>query len=86
MRLPTQRDRIVLGRSDQQVRLHLTTAAMHDRLFRIGPSLGRRAGEQTVPGQQVIDITGHLHPAPRQQDEVVGDPFELDQHVRRQQH
>ena len=40
MRLPTQRDRIVLGRSHQQVRLHLTTAAMHDRPFRIGPSLG----------------------------------------------
>jgi len=39
-----------------------------------------------VAGEQVVDLAGHLHPASRQQDEVVGHPLELGQRVRGQHH
>ena len=38
-----------------------------------------------VAGEQVTDLSGQLHLAPRQQDEVVGDPLQLGQHMRGQQ-
>ena len=66
--------------------LRLTAAHMHHRPLRVPVGLGGRAGQHAVGGEQVIDLAGHLHPAPRQQDQVVGHPLELGQHVRGQQH
>ncbi len=86
VRLPARRDRIVRGGPDQQVGLRLAAADMHHRPFGIPVGLGGRAGQHAVAGEQVVDLAGHLHPAPRQQDEVVGHPLELGEHVRGQQH
>ena len=63
------------------MRLGLAAAHMHHGPFGIFICLGGRAGQHAVAGEQVIDLPGHLHPAPRQQDQVVGHPLELGQHV-----
>ena len=86
MRLPARRDTIVCGRPDQQVSLCLATADMHDRPFGVAIGLGGRAGQHAMTGKQVVDLASHLHPAPRQQDQVVGHPLQLDEHVRGEQH
>jgi hypothetical protein len=57
---------------------------VHDRQIGMPADLGRRAGQHAVGGEQVIDLAGHLDPAPRHQDEVVGHPLKLGQHVRGQ--
>ena len=54
----------------------------HSRCVLLGP--GRRAGEQAMGRQQLLDLAGHLDAAVRDDDEEVGNPLELGEDVRRQ--
>ncbi len=88
VRFPPERHRV--GRPagpDQQVGLRPGTLGLDDAQ-RSGAAirLGGGAGQDTVTGEQVLDLTSHLHLAAGQHDEVVGDPLQVGERVRGQQH
>ena len=58
----------------------------HPHPFCVPGGLGGWPGQHPVPGQQILDLARYLYLAAGQHDQVVGNPFQLGQHVRGQHH
>ena len=76
-----------LAGPDEQVGLGLTAPGLHDgHPAGVVVGLGGRAGQQPVTGEQVVDLARHLKLGAGEHDEEVGDPLELGDLVRGEQH
>ena len=79
--------RIGVVGADQQRRLLVGVALLDDLLVgRERARVAARAGQPVVRLEQVGDLAGDLDVRGDEHDEVVADPFEIGDEVRRQQH
>src|ERR1019366_9284983 len=79
MRLEAGRHRVRRSRGPDKLVCQRTCAGDMDGRdpFRMLGYLGDRAGQDLVPGQQVVDLAADLQPPRVQRDQVIGHPLQL---------